>query len=248
MLEGASLRMTPHRDSPSEPPEPGNAGTRGLYLMGAAASGLTVFLAVAHTGVFFAAGLPEGVEDWFALFGRSRLLGLLAFELLMVGYVLASLPVALALFAATRQRSPTLAALFLACSIVGAVLFIAARPAFEMLALGEGFAAASTEPERQRFLAAGQAALAIFHGTAFWVSYALGSLGGLLLAAAMLRSRLFGSPAPALRAASSVLDWGLFVPGIGLYLSLVSVLCLLAFNGLTARRLVLLARPIGRPK
>ena len=90
-----------------------------------------VALAVAHTGVFFAAGLPESVEDWFALFGRTR---------------------------------------------------------------------------------------------------------------------IFGTQGPALRAASGVFDWGLFVPGIGLYLSLVSVLCLLAFNVLTARRLLMLSRPTGTPK
>jgi hypothetical protein len=41
-----------------------------------------VALAVARTGVFFVTGLPESVEDWFALFGRSRLLGPLAFNAL----------------------------------------------------------------------------------------------------------------------------------------------------------------------
>jgi hypothetical protein len=63
------------------------------------------------------------------------------------------------------------------------------------------------------------------------------SVGGLLVAAAMLRSTLFGRSAAYLRIASSVLDFGLFVPSIGLVISLGSVVCLLAFNVVVARRL-----------
>jgi hypothetical protein len=42
--------------------------------------------------------------------------------------------------------------------------------------------------------------------------------------------------------ASSVLDLGLLLPAVGLALSLVSVLCLLLFNVLVARRLFRLSR------
>ncbi len=215
-----------------------------LYRLGGVAAGLLALLTVLHTGVFFVAGLPENVAEWFALFQRSPLLGLLAFELLMVVFVLVDVPVVLALVAAHWRSSPTLAALYLAVSLVGVVAFVAARPAFEMLALAQGQAAAS-DAERGAYLAAGQMALATFHGTAFWTSYVLGSLGGLLVAAAMLRSHMFGRTSAYLRIASSVLDFGLFVPGIGLFVSLGSVLCLLAFHVLVARRLLQLACGAG---
>ena len=117
------------------------------------------------------------------------------------------------------------------------IAFVRARPAFEMLSLAAAHGAA-TAGERTAFLAGGEAMVATFHGTAFWVSYGLGSLGGILLGAAMLRARLFGRVIPSLRIASSVLDLGLFVPGIGLLLSLGSVLCLLLFHVLIARRLL----------
>jgi hypothetical protein len=92
------------------------------------------------------------------------------------------------------------------------------------------------------FLAAGEGLVATFHGTAFEVSYLLGSVAGLLIAVVMLRSRTFSKTTAYLRLASSVLDFGLFVPGIGLVISLGSVVCLLLFNLLVARRLWQLGR------
>jgi hypothetical protein len=211
---------------------------RWLHRIGGVAAVLLVVLTVLHAGVFFVAGLPTTVAEWFALFQESALLGLLAFELLMVAYVVVSVPVVLALYAALRRASPSLMAAFLALSLIGIGAFVAARPGFEMLSLSQSHAAAATAAERSVALAAGEAMLATFHGTAFWVSYVLGSLTGLLVAAAMLRSGVFGRATAYLRIASSALDLGLFVPTIGLFLSLGSVLCLLVFNVLVARRLL----------
>jgi hypothetical protein len=119
-------------------------------------------LTVLHAGVFFVTGLPETVVDWFALFQRSPLLGLLAFELLMVVSVVVSIPVELALGAALWRTSPALTATFLAVTLVGIITFIAARPAFEMGILSESYAAATTDAQRSPYLAAGQSALATF--------------------------------------------------------------------------------------
>ena len=68
------------------------------------------------------------------------------------------------------------------------------------------------------------------------------AVAGLLIAVVMLRSRTFSKTTAYLRLASSVLDFGLFVPGIGLVISLGSVVCLLLFNLLVARRLWQLGR------
>ncbi len=222
-------------------------GWESLSWIGGTSAGLLVLLTVLHTAVFFVAGLPTSVAEWFTLFRHDPLLGLLAFELLMVAFAILSIPVALALFAALRRVEPGLAALYLALSVVSSVTFVLARPAFEMLALSRGFAAATTDVDRALYLAAGEATLARFSGTSFWTSYLLGSLSGFVLAAAMLKARLFGRALPALRVGSSVFDFGLLVPGVRLVLSLVSVLCLLAFNGLVARRLLRLAREAETP-
>ena len=58
----------------------------------------------------------------------------------------------------------------------------------------------------------------------------------------MFRSRIFGRTYAYLRIASSVLDFGVFVPQVGLVISLFSVLCLLIWNILVGRRLFQLAQ------
>jgi hypothetical protein len=107
-----------------------------------------------------------------------------------------------------------------------------------MLYLSNQHAAATTEAQRAALLAAGEAMVAVFHGTAFQVSYILGSITGLLIAAAMLRSDVFSRATAYLRIGSSALDFGIYIPGIGLFISLFSVLFLLAFNLLVGRRLL----------
>lgn len=228
------------RPTPTEGKE--DAGWRLLYRAGGVAAALLVVVTVLHSSVFFVVGLPETVSEWFELFWRSPLGGLLAFETLMVGYVVLSVPVALALYVVLRRTSPALMVLFLGLALIGVMAFVAARPAFEMLSLSDAYAAATSDAQRSSYLAAGEAMLAVFHGTAFWVSYLVGSITGVLLAAAMLHSGIFSRPTAYLRLASSVLDFGLFIPTIGLGISLGSVLCLTAFNVLVARRLWQLGR------
>jgi len=58
----------------------------------------------------------------------------------------------------------------------------------------------------------------------------------------MLRSRVFSKTTAYLRIASSVLDFGIYLPGIGLILSLFSVVFLLIFHLLIARKLLQLGR------
>ncbi|OGO49948.1 MAG: hypothetical protein A2Z30_04945 [Chloroflexi bacterium RBG_16_64_43] len=215
---------------------------RQLYRIGGVASALLVALTVLHSTVFFVVGLPTTIIEWFELFQRSALGGLLAFELLLVVYVVLSIPVVLAIYAALRQVNPSLMVIYLALGLVGAVAFIASRPAFEMLSLSHGYATAVTDAQRGAFLAAGEATVAVFKGTAFWVSYILGSIGGLLVSVVILRSAVFSKTTGYLRLASSVLDFGMFVPAIGLFIALFSVFCLLGFNVLVARRLLQLGR------
>lgn len=218
-----------------------------LYWVGGAAALLLALIMLGQIGVFMIAPPQSSAADWFALFQSSPLKGLLGFELLMIVYVILSIPLALALTAALYHASPSWMAIYLALSLVGGVLFVVARPAFEMLNLSQHYAAAATGAQRAAILAAGEAAAAAFDGTAFQVSYVLGSLGGLILSAVMLKSRLFGKTAAYLRIASSVLDLGLFIPVIGLYISIFSVLFLWVFNILVGWRLLRLGRGEENP-
>ena len=119
---------------------------------------------------------------------------------------------------------------------------LVARPAVEMLSLSRAYGAAGSEADRLALLSAGDAMVAIFHGSAFYVSYVLGSLSGLIVSAVMLKSSVFSKTTAWLRIGSSVCDFGLFIPGVGMYISIFSVFFLFAWNLIVARRLIQLSR------
>ena len=111
-----------------------------------------------------------------------------------------------------------------------------------MLSLSSQYAAATTEAQRSLFVAAGQAMLAIYQGTAFDMSYVLLAVAPLIISVVMLRSKSFGKVTACVGIVANVLELGSFVPVIGVFLSLVSVVGLLIWYILIARRLFLLAQ------
>ncbi|RPI93380.1 MAG: DUF4386 family protein [Chloroflexi bacterium] len=217
---------------------------RVLYQFGGAAALSMVAIIVIQLIVFITVPPPlEGTAiDWFRLFQGNRLIGLIDFELLMIVYTILAIPLTLALYFALRQTNQAFAAFFVLLSLTGVMCFIAARPAFEMLYLSNQFAAATTEAQKAAFLAAGEAKLATFHGTAFQISYLLGSINGVIVSFVMLQSKIFSRATAYVRLGSSVFDFGLYVPVIGTFLSIFSVLFLFAWNIMVARRLFQLAR------
>jgi len=219
------------------------------YQLGGIAALSMVGIIVIQLIVFMTVPPPlEGTAiDWFRLFQKDKLIGLIDFELLMIIYTILSIPMTLALYFALRQTNQAFSALFVLLGLLGVMCFIAARPAFEMLYLSNQFAAATTEAQKAIVLAAGEAKLATFHGTAFQISYLLGSLNGVIVSLVMLRSRIFSKATAYVRLGSSLFDFGLYVPVIGTFLSIFSVLFLFVWNIMVARRLFQLARAQGRP-
>ena len=221
---------------------------KSLYKVGGGAALIMVAITLTQVVVFAISPPPyKGTAvDWFAFFQKNALVGLLDFEVLLIVYVGLSALVSLALFVVLRRTSPTLTAIFLVLSMIGSAAFISARPAFEMLSLSNQYAAATTDAQRAAFLAAGEVMVAVFRGTAYLASYLLGSITGLIIGVVMLRSGIFGRAIPSLRMASSVLDFGLFVPTVGIFISLLSVVCLLLFNILVGRRLIQLGSGVSK--
>jgi len=221
-----------------------DASWKKLYKIGGVAALMMVVIILIQFIVFIAWPPPlEGSAiDWFKLFQESWLVGLLSFELLMIVYAALSILLALALFIALRRVNQPLTAIYLALSIIGVMAFIAARPAFEMLYLSNQYTAAATDVQRSMFLAAGEGMLATFHGTTFHVSYILGSITGLIISVVMLRSNIFSKATAYVRIASSICDFGLYVPTIGIFISMFSVVFLLIWNIMIARRLFQLGR------
>jgi hypothetical protein len=195
---------------------------RVLYRM-AGDAGLTIAVLTMITIIVFIAWPPphDGtVLAWFELFHDNWFLGLLSMDLLLIGVLLLEILVLIALFVALQESNWTLMAIALAVGLVGVALHLSSITAFEMLTLSERYAAAETDLERSQLLAAGEATLATYEGTAFQLNYLFGgTVVPLIVSAVMLRSLVFSRMTAYVGIGASIINLGLYVPAIGLTLS-----------------------------
>lgn len=221
---------------------------KGLYGAGAAAALLSAIITPISVGLFIAWQPPlEGTAlDWFNLFRSNAFRGLVGLDLpFMVVYALL-IPIWLALYAALRRAGESAMAIAAALGLVAIAVYFASNPAFEMLSLSRRYDAATTEAQRSILLAAGEAVLAGFQGTAFKVSYLLATGAGIITGIVILRSKILGKPTGYARLLASFLGLGIFIPTIGVPLSLFSVLFEWIWYVLLGRGLFRLARSSPR--
>lgn len=202
---------------------------------------LTALLIPLQIAAFIVWPLPEGgVTEWFQLFQESPFIGLVSFDLIILLEEILLIPIVLSLYVLLRGSSSSLALMAAGMWFVSIALFVGSNTGFEMLALSDGYAGAATDAERATYLAAGQAMLTAYmeQGSSFVVGYVLASLAGILIGVAMLRSTVFPPIAAWAAIVANVLGFGLFLPGIGVLLSIVSVFILIAWYALVGWRLV----------
>jgi hypothetical protein len=218
-----------------------------LYGAGGVAALITAVLIPAQIVVFIAWPPPlEGPAiDWFTLFQDNWLLGLLSLDLLLIVDYVLLVPIVLALYVVLSRISESWMAVATALYFVAIATYFASNTAFEMLFLSEGYAAATTEAQRAMYLAAGQTMLATFEGTAFQVSYVLASVAGIIIGAVMLRSDTFGKVAAYALIVGEVIGLGLYIPTMGIFLSVISVPVLWVWYVLIARRLIQLGSGVS---
>ena len=140
------------------------------------------------------------------------------------------------------------ALLALALGLTGLVCLVPARPIPEMFALSDQWAAATTEAKRAIYQATGQAMLAHFHGIAYHAHYVLGSVSLLISSFLMLRSDTFRRATAYVGIATNIVVFGLYVPEIGVWLSMLSVVGYLIWYILIARRLIRLGWGGSQPE
>jgi hypothetical protein len=230
----------------------------GLYRAGGVACLVMVAVMVTGAITFMISPPPTGdVTEWFALFNRNGLLGMMDMDLVMlVGYA-ALIPVVAGLYALLHRRSESVMALSATSAVVAIATHFASSRVFEMLALSRQYAVAATDAQRAALLAAGQSMLTTylgsfggpavlggwnFQGTAFNVSYVLWAAAGIAISAVMLRGDEFGKVVGWVGIVGFAAALGLFLPVVGVPLSLVSILLQLAWFVLLARGLFRAAR------
>jgi hypothetical protein len=224
-----------------------NTNWKPLYRVGGAAALITATLIPLQIIVFVVWPPPfEGTaREWFALFQDNWLRGLLSLDLLLIVDYVLLIPIVLALYVTLRRVSESFMAVGTALYFVAIASFFASNTAFEMLSLSDHYAAATTDAQRAMYLAAGQSMLATFEGTAFQVSYVLASVAGITIGAVMLRSDIFSTVAAYALIVGDVIGLGLYLPTIGIFLSVISVPVLWIWYVLIGRRLIQLGSGVS---
>jgi hypothetical protein len=180
---------------------------------------------------------PLWPDDILAVIQSNWLAGLMGLDF---GYLFSSLfalPFFLVLYVLLREVDEGWALVALVLGLVGLVCLVPARPIPEMFALSDQYAAAITEAERATYLVAAKSMLTHFHGMAFQVHYILGSASLLVSSFLMLRSPTYSRATAYVGLVTNVVVFGLYVPVVGVYISMLSVVGYLVWYIMIARRL-----------
>lgn len=214
-----------------------------LFKIGGIAAIFSVLLIPVQIFIFISWPPPIEIVDWFSLFQESWLLGLLSLDLLYILNNTLILLVYLALYFALKQADETMMAIGFMLGIVGVTVLYSSNVSFEMLALSNQYAAATSEATKTILLTSGHTLMTIYTGTAFDIYYILNGIALFIMAIVMLKSNVFGKGAA---------YWGLFaailmsIPStagmIGLAFSLASLIPWIVFCILIARKLLQLGQ------
>ena len=217
-----------------------------LYKVAGMSALVTAVLIVVQMIVFIIWPPPSTAIDYFKLFQDNALLGFLALDLLYVIDNVLLIPIFLALYVALRKTNESFMVIGAALGFVGIAALFASNPAANMHFLSGKYAAAATDAQRALLLAAGEAMLAVNSGTAYHVSLILGSVALVIIPIVMLQSKIFSKATAYMGILANVLALGFYVPEIGIYILLFSVLFLLVWYILITRRLFQLGRDMPK--
>ena len=208
-----------------------------LYKVAGISALVTAVLIVAQMIVFIIWPPPSTAIETFKLFQENTLLGFLALDILYVIDNVLLIPILLALYVSLRKTNESFMLIGVALGFIGIASLFASNPAANMNFLSGQYAAAATDAQRTLFLAAGEAMLAIFSGTAYHISLILGSVALVIIPIVMLQSKIFSKATAYMGILANVLALGFYVPTIGIYILLFSVIFLFAWYILITRRL-----------
>jgi len=194
-----------------------------LYRTAAIAAVISVALFLFQIVAFFVWPPPATVAGHFALLQSRPFVGLVSLDFFIIVDEVLAIPLCLALYLSLRRVHESLMLIATALSAASIVCFLIATPALNMLYLSQQYVAAATAVERERILAAGQAVLSSWMGTPFQVGNIVGSIGMLLVGWVMLRSQIFSKAAGYVGMVAGALGFGMYVPKVGVYVSIFSV-------------------------
>jgi hypothetical protein len=194
-----------------------------LYRTAAIAALISVALFLFQIAAFFVWPPPSTVSGHFALLQSRPLIGLVSLDFVIIVDEVLAIPICLGLYLSLRRVNESVMLIATALSVVSIVCFLVATPALNMLYLSQQYAAASTAAERDQLLGAGQAVLSSWLGTPYQVGYVVESIDMLLTGIVMLRSQIFSKFTGYVGILASVVGFGVYVPKVGVFISILSV-------------------------
>lgn len=196
-----------------------------LYTIAGICSLIIALLIPISGAVYLLDPPPVTVQGLFALYQQSPLRGMLSMDLVLSLIQLIMIPMFFALYKALKPYGATtmlLATVFFLLSLL--LYFFSREIMYTMLALSNQYAAATTDIERNTLLAAGQTLLAMYNGTSFHASYIIGQAAGIAISIVMLRHKAFSKGGAWAGIIGNIVGYGLYVPVVGVYISLFSVI------------------------
>lgn len=201
------------------------SGYAGLYRVAFCASLAMLVIIPAQILVYSIFPMPTSVAGWFALFDSNFLVGLFHADIfILVNNILIAV-IYLAFYHSLKETDKGLLQIALTLGFIGIAAYISSNKTFELAALARLYAGAAGEPERAALLAAGQAMVSGWTGTAFDAYYVLNGVTLLIVAGLMFRSKTYTRVTAGFGLAAGIL---MVVPStagtVGLVFSLLSLI------------------------
>jgi hypothetical protein len=208
---------------------------RGLYKIGAVAVLISIVIIPLSIVAFVL--WPPFPDDILVAIQEDWLAGLMGLDFMYLLGNVFTIPFFLVLYVTLREVDDSWALIALTMGLLGLICLVPARPIPEMFTLSDHYAAATTEAERAGYLAAGDGMLAHFNGMAYHAHYVLGSLSLLISSFLMLRSDTYSKATAYVGIVTNIVVFGIYVPQVGTYISLLSVVGYVIWYILIARKL-----------
>ena len=170
--------------------------------------------------------------------------GLVSLDLFLFVGNLVSILLYLALYVSLEQVNRSYALVALAVGLIAVVLLIPSRPLVEMLSLSAQYANATTEAAKAQYLATGDALLATFNGTGWFMNTLLGGISLLVSSILMLRGRIYSKATAIVGIITNAVVCGFFIPGLGTFLLFLSLPGYMIWYFLLAKRFFQMGKSI----
>ncbi len=209
-----------------------------LYKIGGIMAIIIVILIPIQMFIFIVWPPPDNVLDFFDLFNKNWLLGLLSLDLLYILNNILLIFVYLGLYSALRRVNQAYMLIALILGLIGIASYYASTVAFEMLSLSKQFSIAENEELNMQLLTAGKIMLETYKGTAFDVYYVLNAITLLIISKVMFQDKIFSKATAIWGLISGVLMLIPTTAGIlGLTFGIASLIPWTVFSILIAKRL-----------